>query len=511
MKAVCEAVVTTDEVLQQLERILADKRFAAAERTAAFLRYVVEKTLAGFAAEIKELVIATDLYQRSSDYDPKIDSMVRVEATRLRSKLTNYYREQGSRDPVAITIPKGSYVPQFERRDPEAAALESSMIAVTSPRAVGTQGRRPHRWGFGQWAPWMVLAGLCVLAICLAARPTKSKHPDAGNVPPEALAAWEEGNALLAQDPHTGSFELGAPQILLRAIERYEYAVAQAPSFARAWASLAEAYEYAFPYVGRDAERDAQHAEAAARRAVALDDKLGIAHANLALVLFYLRWDLAGAEREYRRAIHLDGHLAYAIVEFADLLRETGRCHEAELELRRARAELPALPVLAWKQAEVLLDRHQMDESIASARSALRLKRDYGRAYVALGMAYEAKGQFSAALEQYRAALAIDGQDRRALPAFGYLLGRVGQTEEARSVLQKLITMNTEVRNCAFQVAVVYAGLGDYDRALDWLERAVSTRQMHAPFLTVEPRFEPLRSSHRFRTLLGRVGLRIAS
>ncbi|HEY6987990.1 MAG TPA: tetratricopeptide repeat protein [Bryobacteraceae bacterium] len=511
MNAVCEAALAHDEVLRQLERILADKRFAAAERTATFLRYVVEKTLAGCAAEIKEMVIATDLYGRLSNYDPKIDSMVRVEATRLRSKLTDYYREQGSRDPVAITIPKGSYVPQFDRREPQAAALGSSVVSTISMPAIEAPRWQLRRWGFGKWAPWMALAGLCVLAICLVARPARSKHPEAATEPPEALAAWEEGNALLAQDPHSGSFEQGAPQILLRAIERYEYAVAQAPSFASAWASLAEAYEYAFPYVGRDAERDAQRAEAAARRAVALDDKLGIAHANLALVLFYLRWDLAGAEKEYRRAIRLDSHLVYAIVEFADLLRETGRWHEAELELRKARADLPALPVLAWKQAEVLLDRHRMDDSIASAKSALRLKRDYGRAYVALGSAYEANGQFSAALEQYRAALAIDGQDRRALPAFGYLLGRLGQKDEAQSVLQKLITMNAEVRNCAFQVAVVYAGLSDYDRALDWLERAATTHQMHVPFMAVEPRFEPLRSSQRFRALLARVGLRIAS
>ncbi|HEY7096206.1 MAG TPA: tetratricopeptide repeat protein [Terriglobales bacterium] len=511
METVCEAAVTPDEVLGQLGRILADKRFAAAERTAAFLQYVVEKTLAGAAAEIKEIVIATDLYQRSSDYDPKIDSMVRVEATRLRSKLTDYYRQQGSRDPIAITIPKGSYVPQFERREPEAEALESSIVSLTSLPAIEAPQWRPRRWGFGKWAPWMALAALCVLAICLVARPARSKHAEVATVPPEALAAWEEGNALLAQDPHSGSFEQGAPQILLRAIERYEYAVAQAPSFARAWASLAEAYEYAFPYVGRDAERDAERAEAAARRAVVLDGNLAIGHANLALVLFYLRWDLKAAEVEYRRAIGLDRRLAYPIVEFADLLRETGRCHEAELELRKARADQPALPVLAWKQAEVLLDRHRADEAVASARSAVRLKRDYGRAYVALGTAYEAKGQFSAALEQYRAALAIDGQDRRALPAFGYLLGRLGKTEEAQSVLQKLITMNAEVRNCAFQVAVVYVGLGDYDRALDWLERALVTHQMHVPFLTVEPRFEPLRSSQRFRSLLGRVGLRIAS
>jgi tetratricopeptide (TPR) repeat protein len=330
-------------------------------------------------------------------------------------------------------------------------------------------------------------------------------------VHPEALAAWEEGNALLGQDPHTGSSEQGAPPTLLRAIERYEYAVAQAPSFARAWASLAEAYEYAFAYVGRDRASDAKRAEAAARRAVALDDKLAAAHANLALVLFYLRWDFARAEAEYRRTIELDGRFAYAVVEYADLLRETGRIDQAEFEVRKARAFLPALPVLASKQAEIELDRQGAETAIATARSALRLKRDYGRAHVVLGMAYERKGVFPQALEHYRAALAIDSQDRRALPALGYLLGRMGRRDEARAILQQLIEMNSRVRNCAFQVAVVYTGLGEYERALDWLEQAYKSHQMHVPFMTVEYRFEPLRHNERFCAILRQLGLRTSA
>jgi serine/threonine-protein kinase len=363
---------------------------------------------------------------------------------------------------------------------------------------------------------WVALACICFLTPYLWTHAAAgSRFPGVSNrestdnngIPPEAFAAWEEGNALLGQDPHMGSSEHGAPQILLRAIERYEYAVSQAPSFATAWASLAEAYEYAYPYVGRDPAKDAQRAEFAARRAVASNDKLAIAHANLAMVLFYLRWNFAGAEAEYRRALRLDRRLPYAVAEYADLLRETGRFDQAELEVTKARAVLPALPVLASKQAEIELDRNRVEAAIVTAGSAVRLKRDYGRAYVVLGMAYENKGLLVDALEQYRAALRMDAQDRRALPAYGYLLARVGRRDEARSVLWQLISMNEQVRNCAFQVAVVYTGLGEHDRALDWLERAYSTRQMHVPFLGVEPRLKPLRSSSRFRALLSRVGI----
>lgn len=104
-----------EEVMGQLERILADRRFASSKRNAGFLRYVVEKTLEGKAHEIKEVVIATDLYGRAANYDPKVDSLVRVEATRVRSKLQSYYQQSGRLDQVRITIPRGTYVPRFER------------------------------------------------------------------------------------------------------------------------------------------------------------------------------------------------------------------------------------------------------------------------------------------------------------------------------------------------------------------------------------------------------------
>jgi tetratricopeptide (TPR) repeat protein len=126
-------------------------------------------------------------------------------------------------------------------------------------------------------------------------------------------------------------------------------------------------------------------------------------------------------------------------------------------------------------------------------------------------MAYEANGRLSDALAQYRTALAMDSQDRRALPAFGYLLARMGRRDEAKVVLQRLLKMNAQVRNCAFQVALVYMGLDDHGRALDWLERAYTTHQMHAPFMAIDARFKPLRSSPRFRMILSRIGLPASS
>src|ERR1700755_1197836 len=104
---------TTSEIEDQLDRILSSKVFATAQRSQAFLRYVVERSLTDAAPPLKEFSIAMDVFARGHDYDPSIDATVRVEAGRLRSRLREYYDLEGSDDPVSIDIPKGGYHPAF--------------------------------------------------------------------------------------------------------------------------------------------------------------------------------------------------------------------------------------------------------------------------------------------------------------------------------------------------------------------------------------------------------------
>jgi tetratricopeptide (TPR) repeat protein len=189
-------------------------------------------------------------------------------------------------------------------------------------------------------------------------------------------------------------------------------------------------------------------------------------------------------------------------------LRQTGRLEQASYEIRKARGLLPAMQVLAVKEAEVHLDQKRPEAAIVTAKSAVELGQDYPRAHVVLGTAWEAKGEFERALTEYRKALAINENDRHALPAYGYLLGVTGRREEARSVARQLEKMNARIRNCAFQVAVVYAGLGEQKRALDWFERAYKTRQMAVPLAAIEYRLSPLRRDPRFEAIMSQLGLR---
>ena len=137
---------------RQLERVLASAGFSRNERLARFLRFVVEQHLEGKDSELKESVIAIEVFGRRPDHDPTQDSIVRTEAGRLRARLSEYYIGEGRGDPLVIELPKGGYTPAF--RKPEAEP------ALTAPGPVGTSpGPRARTW---------VLVALAGVAVAVA-------------------------------------------------------------------------------------------------------------------------------------------------------------------------------------------------------------------------------------------------------------------------------------------------------------------------------------------------------
>src|SRR5262245_28222315 len=138
-------------VRQQLQRILGSPGFSRDERLSSFLRYVVEGHLEGKDDELKESVIAVEVFKRSPDFDSRLDPVVRTEAVRLRARLSDYYLKVGKADPLIIELPKGGYVPHFR----EIAAEQP----ITTPTAEPT--RTPVRW-----RPWLMF-GIAGLAIAI--------------------------------------------------------------------------------------------------------------------------------------------------------------------------------------------------------------------------------------------------------------------------------------------------------------------------------------------------------
>jgi serine/threonine-protein kinase len=126
------------EIQTELHRILASPEFRSSERLRRFLRFAVERTLAGEAAQLKEYLVGREVFDRGSSYDPRTDSIVRVEAQRLRRKLREYYQAHGSADPIRISIQAGSYVPAFARpvRVDADGAENSASPGPPDPRTV---------------------------------------------------------------------------------------------------------------------------------------------------------------------------------------------------------------------------------------------------------------------------------------------------------------------------------------------------------------------------------------
>jgi TolB-like protein len=145
---------SAEDVHRQLDRLLASDGFAKADRMSRFLRYVVERTLAGDADRLKEYAIGVDVFDRNEDYDPRIDSIVRVEAARLRSKVDDYYNGSGIDDPIVIRLRRGSYVPVFEQRSvpPVAGARTPTWSVGIGLAAVAFIIIAAIAWRTGPWA-----------------------------------------------------------------------------------------------------------------------------------------------------------------------------------------------------------------------------------------------------------------------------------------------------------------------------------------------------------------------
>ncbi len=146
----------------ELERVLASPCFTRNERLGRFLRFVVEKHLEGRDEEIKEYVLAVDVFGRSPDHDPKQDSIVRTEAGRLRARLSEYYQGDGKYDPVIIELPKGRYVPVLRQS-----------VTRQEPTNPSTGTKRSWR------RSWLVSGIACVLLAAGTAAVWRLQHRNA--------------------------------------------------------------------------------------------------------------------------------------------------------------------------------------------------------------------------------------------------------------------------------------------------------------------------------------------
>ena len=158
--------ISTEAVRSQLEKILASPGFTHSDRMVRFLRFTVEQALNGHASELKETVLGMEVFDRTSLFDPRTDTIVRVEARRLRSKLKEYYEGDGRGDTVRIDFPKGSYVPTFllvnggGEAPGEITSSETHLLSSKSASKQPSSDATLTQWRFGA-----IIAGLALLSV----------------------------------------------------------------------------------------------------------------------------------------------------------------------------------------------------------------------------------------------------------------------------------------------------------------------------------------------------------
>jgi TolB-like protein/Flp pilus assembly protein TadD len=290
-----------------------------------------------------------------------------------------------------------------------------------------------------------------------------------------------------------------------QAIEYYTRATRRDPNYALAWSGLADAYA-ATPINGDAAPLQmSRNAREAAARAVAAEPELTETQTTLAFVNFWLDWDWPAAEAAYLKAIALDPNHAMAHRMLGVLYSHSGRHEEARYSMRRAR-ELDMYGMHYALSAMIELHARDYDAALKFARQATVVAPDFWIGYFHLGQAYERLGEDELALDALTVAGRLVGGNSKVVGLRGYIFGKLGRTVEAQEVLATLDAVSRERYFPPYASALVLLGLGEHERALEWLERAYDARDVHLIFLPVDPKWDALQKDARLRDLLKRCG-----
>ena len=290
-----------------------------------------------------------------------------------------------------------------------------------------------------------------------------------------------------------------------KAISYLQQAIALDPSYALAYAGLADAYVSALA-ADLPANEFLPQARAAAQKAIEIDDTLAAGHAQLGFVIFWYDWDWSASENEFKRALALDPDGAETHLFYAHLLSNTGRHAEALAEVMQARELDPLNMRIKTLEGQFLTNAGRTDEALTRLRETLEMDPNYYLARLCASSAYTEKGMYAEAVSEAQKAREIAGAgSTRAAASLGYALAKLGKEAEARSILEDLLKSSRRYVS-PYGIALVYNGLGKRDEALTWLERAYAERHQGMVFLKVEPKWNSLRPDPRFQNLMRRVG-----
>ncbi|HVF47487.1 MAG TPA: tetratricopeptide repeat protein [Pyrinomonadaceae bacterium] len=287
-------------------------------------------------------------------------------------------------------------------------------------------------------------------------------------------------------------------------IAYFNQALARDPAFALAWDGLAYCY-YSNWYI--PAKTGNANGKAAALKALELDPDLAEAHASLAIGAAWYEYDWVTAEKEFKKAIELKPNYALAHSYYGVALASMGRFDEAVASAKRAVELEPLSAEIGSMLGLVYFYAGQYDRAVEQTKNTIQFEPGFWFAHVFLARSVEKLGDRDRAETVLQHARSIPGANLDPLYSLGRIFALTGRKNEAEAVIKELTENKNAVEMDGYEAAVVYAAVGEKDKAFDQLEKEFATGGWMLNFLRVDPDLEPLRSDPRFADLLKKVNL----
>ncbi len=293
-----------------------------------------------------------------------------------------------------------------------------------------------------------------------------------------------------------------------KAIAYFQQAIAKDPVYALAYSGLADSYSaLVFPVEAVTPREAMPKAKEAAMKALAIDNALAEAHASLGYVKFYFDWDWPGAETEFKRGIELNPAYAEGHHYYSHFLIAMGRDEESLIESRRCLELEPLNLLLNVHLGWHYLYARQYDQAVNQLKKTLEMDANFAQTHRWLGLALEQQTRSAEAIDELQKAIALFGGNTLTEAELAHAHAVSGKRDEAQKELARLKETAQYKYVPAYQIAGIYAGLGEKDQAFAWLEKAYDERSDLLVNLKREQEFDGLRSDPRFADLLRRVGL----
>ncbi len=294
---------------------------------------------------------------------------------------------------------------------------------------------------------------------------------------------------------------------LARSLEHYRAVLVASPKAALAHAGMADTLLLQANHGFVPPAQVWPKAKAEAEKALALDPELAEAHSTLGLILSRFEWNWEEAESSYLRAVELYPGDATANQRYSIYLSRMGRHTEAVEVIRRAKDLDPLSLTISNAVGVVLHMAGHHSDAIEQFRRNLELSESYYRTFYNLGRSYLELGEHDKAVAAFDQARAMSGDRPFLAAALGYAHGRVGQTRQAKQLLEDVTRRADSQYVSPASLALLYLGIEDFDAAFVQLDRAVEERAALLTWLRVDPVFDPIRKQPHFADLLEKVGL----